>query len=175
MNCRNILSLSVITALGLAVLPGSALAQQKPLKDQLAGTWTLVSSSNVATDGTKRQPFGTNPKGALVFSANGQYTQIMVRSDVPKFKVNNRLEGTAEENKGVVHGTVAQFGAWSVDEASKTLIVRQEGSMFPNAIGTESKRSITPTGDQLTMINPAPASGGRSELVWKRGTTLASK
>jgi lipocalin-like protein len=74
-----------------------------------------------------------------------------------------------------VHGTVAQFGTWSVDEASKTLIVRQEGSMFPNAIGTESKRSITLTGDQLTMINPAPASGGRSESVWKRGTTLASK
>ena len=175
MNRRNILSLSVITALGLAVLPGSALAQQKPLKDQLAGTWTLVSNNNVAADGTKRQPFGANPKGALVFSNNGQYTQIMVRSDVPKFKINNRLEGTAEENKAVVHGTVAQFGAWSVDEASKTLIVRQEGSMFPNAIGTESKRSITLTGDQLTMINPAPASGGRSESVWKRGTTLASK
>jgi hypothetical protein len=35
MNRRNILSLFAITALGLAMLPGNALAQQKSLKDQL--------------------------------------------------------------------------------------------------------------------------------------------
>ena len=35
MNRRNIFGLSVIAALGLALLPGSALAQQKSLKEQL--------------------------------------------------------------------------------------------------------------------------------------------
>jgi hypothetical protein len=65
MNHRHILSLSVATALGLALLPGSALAQQKSLKEQLAGTWTIVSNDNVAPDGTKRQLFGPNPKGIL--------------------------------------------------------------------------------------------------------------
>ena len=58
MNRRHILSLSVTTALGLALLPGSALAQQKPLKERLAGTWTIVSNDNVSPDGTKRQLFG---------------------------------------------------------------------------------------------------------------------
>jgi hypothetical protein len=55
------------------------------------------------------------------------------------------------------------------------VIVRNEGGMFPNQAGTESKRSVTLAGDQLRVSNPAPAAGGRSESVWKRGATLASK
>jgi hypothetical protein len=85
------------------------------------------------------------------------------------------LEGTPEENTAAVHGTTATFGTWSVDEANKTITVRNEGSMFPNQVGTESKRSVTLQGDQLRVSNPTPASGGRSESVWKRGPTFASK
>lgn len=157
----------VVTALGLAVLPGIALGQQKSLKEQLTGTWSIVSNDNVASDGTKRQLFGPNPKGTLVLAANGQYSQIIVQPDRPKFKVNNRLEGTAEENKAAVHGTTATFGTWSVDEASKMLIVRNEGGMFPNQAGTETKRSVTRTGDELKIGNPAPGAGGTSNSVWK--------
>ncbi len=36
MNRRNVLSLSAIMALGLTLVPGSAISQQKPLKDQRA-------------------------------------------------------------------------------------------------------------------------------------------
>jgi hypothetical protein len=168
MNRRHILSLSVITALGLALLSGGAPAQPNSLKEQLTGTWTLVSNDNVAPDGTKRQLFGVNPKGLFILAANGQYAQVQMRPDVPKFKVNNRLQGTAEENKAVVHGTVASFGTWSVDEAGKILIVRVEGHMFPNLAGTESKRSFILVGDELKVSNPNPGAGGKTELVYKR-------
>jgi hypothetical protein len=175
MKRRHILSLSVATGLGLVLLSGSALAQQKPLKEQLAGTWTIISNDNVAPDGTKRQLFGPNPKGILVLADNGQYAQIIVHPDRPNFKVNNRLEGTPEENTAAVHGTTAAFGTWSVDEANKTITVRNEGGMFPNQVGTESKRTVTLQGDQLRVNNPTPASGGRSESVWKRSPIFASK
>jgi hypothetical protein len=46
MNRRNVLSLSAIAALGLAMLPGNVVAQTKSLKDQLVGTWIFVSSTN---------------------------------------------------------------------------------------------------------------------------------
>lgn len=166
-SARLLMGLAV-TALGLAVLPGIAVGQQKSLKEQLAGTWRIVSNDNVAPNGTKRQLFGPNPEGVLVLAANGQYAQIIVRPDKPKFKVNNRLEGTPEENTAAVHGTTATFGTWSVDEANKMLIVRNEGGMFPNQAGTESKRSVTLAGDELKVSNPTPASGGKSDSVWKR-------
>jgi putative aminopeptidase FrvX len=39
----------------------------------------------------------------------------------PKIASNNRLAGTAEDNKAIVAGTLALFGTYSVDEAKKTL------------------------------------------------------
>jgi len=62
----------MITALGLALLPGNALAQQKSLKDQLVGTWTLVSWEQDVPSGPKFQRFGANPKGYNIFDANGR-------------------------------------------------------------------------------------------------------
>jgi hypothetical protein len=168
MNRRHILSLSLTPAVGLALLSRSALAQQKSLKEQLVGTWTLVSNDNVGSDGTKRQPFGPKPKGVLILDASGHYAQIYFHPDLPKFNVNNRLQGTPEENKAVVHGTSAQFGTWSVDEAGKTLNRRIEGSILPNQAATETKNPFTVAGDDLKMTATAPGSGGISENVFKR-------
>jgi hypothetical protein len=51
----------------------NSIAQQKPLKEQLVGTWTLVSSDQVRPDGSKVQQFGANPKGINVFDPNGRF------------------------------------------------------------------------------------------------------
>lgn len=150
MNRRHIFSLSVATALGLALLPGSAHAQQKPLKEQLAGTWTIISNDNVAPDGTKRQLFGPNPKGILVLAANGQYAQIIVLPNRPNFKVNNRLEGTPEENKAAVHGTTATFGTWSVDpRAPQTSGAHEDYRVNYRAGGCSCGKSTPPIRSRL--------------------------
>ena len=169
MNRRNVLSLSVITALGLALLPGSAFAQQKSLKEQLTGSWTSVSVDNVAPDGTKRHLMGANPKGLMILDASGRFALVQVDPARPKFASNNRLEGTPEENKAVVQGTVAQFGTWSVNEADKTVVLHIEGGMYPNQAGTDGKRSIVNlTADELKWANPNPGSSGKTENVYKR-------
>jgi len=167
MNRRNVTTLFALSA-GLAILSGPALAQQKSLKEQLTGTWTIVSNDNTASNGTKRQPFGTHPKGYMVLSPEGRYLQILTNSDRPKFKANSRLEGTPEENTAAVHATTATFGTWSIDEASKILLIRNEGGMYPNQVGTESKRTVSITGDELKVSNPNPGSGGTANSVFKR-------
>jgi hypothetical protein len=166
---RSILSIFAITVLGLALLSGSAVSQQKLLKDQLVGTWTLVSNDNVAPDGTKRQIFGANPKGILILDPNGRYAQIFVRPGRPKFKANNRLQGTPEEIKAAYEGALVHFGTWSVTEVDKTIVVRTEGALYPNQEGTEGKRSIVSlTGDELKLVNPASGAGGTTEAVFRR-------
>src|SRR5437879_1446686 len=114
MNRRHILSLSVITALGLAVLP-NALAQQKSLKEQLIGTWTFVSSTTKNADGSPL--WGSNPKGLIIFTDNGRFSSHTMRGDRPKFASNNRGQGTPDENKAVAIGTISSFGTYTVDEA----------------------------------------------------------
>jgi len=76
MNRRSILSISAITALGLAVLPGSAVAQQKSLKEQIVGTWTFVSALDVKADGTRSNRWGSDPKGIFMFDGNGNFAVV---------------------------------------------------------------------------------------------------
>jgi len=65
MNRRSILNISALTALGLALLPSSTVAQQGTLKQQLAGTWTLVSCNATFAGGAKRS-YCTSPNGILI-------------------------------------------------------------------------------------------------------------
>lgn len=169
MNWLRVVSVSAMMALGVALLPVSTIAQQKTLKDQLVGVWTLVSIDNVLPDGKKQQLWGANPKGILILDASGRYAQTQMRADIPKFKSNNRFKATPEENTTAMQGSLANFGTWSVNEADKTLVLRRETSLMPNDAGTDSKRVIISlTADELKATNPGPATGGRNEIVYRR-------
>jgi len=73
-----ILGLPIILAFGLAFQPGVALSQEKPLKEQIVGSWTLVSAVDTHPDGNKTNPWGASPKGAYMFGADGRFTQMAI-------------------------------------------------------------------------------------------------
>jgi Lipocalin-like domain len=140
------------SCLGTAV-PG---AGAQTVKD-LVGTWTLESDTNTTPDGRTVQPFGPNPQGIAIFSS---------RSDLPKFTSNNRMQGTAEENQEIVHGSIALFGTYSVEDG--VIIQHIQGGTWPSCNGTDQKRTITSfVGDEQTWTTDASL-GGKSELHWKR-------
>jgi hypothetical protein len=86
-----------MTLLGLALVPSAAVSQQKSLKDQLVGAWTIVSRNSTAADGTKVQdPIGPNPRGILILDASGRYAYIAGRPDRPKLKSTNDSEVMAD-------------------------------------------------------------------------------
>ncbi len=149
---------------------GDAVAQQKSLKEQLVGTWKLVSVDNVRNDGSKLQVFGPNPKGVVIYTSNGHFALVQIRSDLPRLAANSRDRATPEENKAVVQGSIAYFGTYSVNEADKVIIAQIEGSTFANLIGgADQKRIITSlTADELKFTNPATPSGATLQVVWKR-------
>jgi hypothetical protein len=166
MNCRAILGLPVL-AFALAVMPSEASGQQTSLKEQLIGAWTLVSAVDTAPDGSKNDVFGPNPKGAYMFDANGRFTQMLMRSDLPILE--SRTSGTAEQHKAVAHGAIAMYGTYTVDEATKTITVNFEGSSFAKFNGASGKRIVTSiTADEMRTMNPATSTGTRAESVWKR-------
>jgi Lipocalin-like domain len=157
--------------LGISLPAGNAVAQQKSLKEQLVGTWKLVSSHNVRNDGSKIDVYGPNANGIVIYTSDGHFALVNTRSDLPKFASNSRDRGTPEEYKAVVQGSIAYFGTYTVNEADKVITAQIEGSTFPNAIGgPDQKRIITfLTADELKFTNPAATSrGGTLELVWKR-------
>jgi hypothetical protein len=169
MNRRSVLGITAMAGLGLAMLLGNALGQQKSPKEQLLGTWSLVSIDAVRQDGNRVSLFGPKPKGIAMFDGGGHYIISVMRSDLPAFAVNDRMQGTAEENKAATHGTITYFGTYSVNEADRTILIRIDGSSFPNWNGADQKRLFALTGDELKLtVPPAPTGGGTIEVVWKR-------
>jgi hypothetical protein len=153
--------------LGITLPLGVAVGQQKTLKEQIVGTWAYVSVDIVRPDGTRIPLFGPNPSGLAIFENNGRYLLLTARAGQPKFASNNRKDGTAEENKAVVQGSIAHFGRYIVNEAEQTITFQIETSTFPNWNGVEQKRPFTLTEDELKWTTAA-SSGGTAEVVLQR-------
>jgi len=143
--------------------PGAALAQTAR---DLVGSWTLVSAINTAVDGTRTDSFGANPKGLYVFESNGRFAIINLRADLPKFASDNRNDGTAEDNKAVVQGSIALFGTYTVID--KLITLKVEGSTWPSWTGTDQKRIVASySGDELKWTAPSSV-GGVTEVTLRR-------
>jgi hypothetical protein len=158
MNRRDIFSLSVITAMGLAVLPGSAFAKQNKYEKQLVGMWMNTSNIQKDATGAAVEPFGPHTLGAYMFDAGGHFIQVLVPGE-----------------EGAAKGYVATFGTYSVTDGGKSLVLHYIGSGVPKQDGTDVPRDITSlTKDELKIHNtnatPAGGNGGVNtvDTVWKR-------
>src|SRR2546430_2086933 len=127
MDRRSVLTGSAMTALALATLQKGAVAQQqqpprppqqqppqppKPWKELIVGSWTLLVDDGIQPDGTKVPRYGPNPKGLLMFGADGRYSLQIMRDIRPKFAANDRLKGTADEMKAAYQGMISHFGTY---------------------------------------------------------------
>ena len=157
---------SFVTVSGSA----NAWAKEKrsALEKQIQGTWTLVSIF-VEKDGEKIDVFGANPRGSMILTPNGRFSVIMMTSSLPKFTAGSRIKGTTEENQAVVKGSLVWFGSYKIADAKEHIVVFTiEGSTFPNWAGEEQKLFMNVEGDEMKVINPAAAIGGKGYPTWKR-------
>lgn len=137
------------------------------LARQIVGTWSLVSSVDIQAGGSTTDTWGSSPLGLYMFDAGGRFTQIVMRSDLPKFA--SRDSATPDEAKAVVAGSLAMFGTYTVDEAAGIVNVQFEACTFPAFTGTAGKRVVTMTSpDELVFTNPGRAGGAKGQSVWRR-------
>jgi hypothetical protein len=170
MDGRTIFTLCA-AALVIGLVPGSIVAQQSTLRQQLAGTWTYVSEEATSANGAKRPgPFADNSKGILILDASGQYAEVTGKSDRPKlksFSLGDRSQTMAQELGTAAIDFHANYGSWSVNEGDKTLTLTFEVALVPNNEGIEVKATASVTGDEL-KLTVANVNGNKLDLVYRR-------
>jgi hypothetical protein len=156
-----------IVLLGSAAIavPSSASAEPATaataagMATRLVGTWRFVSSINTRGDGTTFDRWGSNPRGTFMFDAGGRFVQVIM----------------GEESRMFGAKAFFAFGTYSVDEASKTIVTRIEGSSISKLNGATQRRVVTTlTQDELKYVNPVTGVGTQVESVWQR-TTAATQ
>jgi hypothetical protein len=164
------LAVFVLLLLGSDAMLRGAVGQQKSMREQLAGTWTLISWEQTNADGSKLQQFGADPKGIAFFDATGHYIISVMRSDRANYNIGNfgQLgQITGDEGKATAVGTITYFGTYSVREADRSIAIHVEASSFPNWNGTDLERLVEITEDRLKLI-VRPPRGGTVDVLWKR-------
>lgn len=156
--------LSKVTLTLLASLGTTASNTAAQTAKDLVGTWNLVSDVNTSADGRKVEPFGPTPKGLAIFDSDGRFAIVVSRPDLLKFASNNRMQGTPEENKAIVQGSIGFFGTYSV--ADGVVVQHVEGGTWPSWIGTD--QTITSFASDEQTWTTVASFGGTSELRWRR-------
>src|SRR5262245_49296587 len=130
-----------LIALGLGVaLAGAASAQQKSAKEQIVGAWSLVSVASEMDDGKKGEPFGPSPKGVMIFSSDGHFSLFQSRAELPKIAANDRAKATPEEAQTIIANSIAYYGTYTIDEATKVMTVNVAASTYMNVAAIPNQK-----------------------------------
>jgi hypothetical protein len=140
-------------------LSSTALAVFAQTAKTVAGTYSPVTVS----------AYGDKPKGQMILTPDGHYSIVLSRNDLSKIASGSRTQGTPDENKAVVNGSIAHTGRYTVDDGGKSITFHIDTSTFPNWNGATQKRALKVKGDTLTYTVTTPSAGGApNDVVWKR-------
>jgi hypothetical protein len=108
--------------------------------NELTGTWKFISLEIKTASGKTVHPFGENPFGLLIYTANGYMSYLCMDPARPKFKSDNLLGGTMEEISEAFKSFDAYSGTYTVDAEKGVVTHHVLGSKFPNWVGSEQVR-----------------------------------
>jgi len=160
--------------LGTLLTGASALAlpaYADSLKEQLVGTWKLVSSTRYVGDTAQPWLFGTNSMGILMYTADGYMCGNLMNLNRPNFPSPDIRSGTAAEKAAAFDAFFAYCGRFEVNDAERFVVHKVESSLFPNWTGGLQKRFVELNGNRLTLRTPPLLAEGKevvAVLVWER-------
>jgi Lipocalin-like domain len=136
---------------------------------EVVGSWRLVSARAPDDGAGNEAPFGSSPRGVLMYGADGRMSVIIThggRSSLSDDSVASPTDHRAEA-----------FATWFAYAGRYSLTgdeVRHhvEVSTVENWVATDLVRQVTLEGDRLILMAPMPIDGKIlvAELVWERIT-----
>jgi len=152
---------SVVTLLSCSTAPGP--------RNEVVGTWRMTSAQTEG-NGRTELAYGEQPSGMLAFTPDMRYVEVLTDASLPPFASEVRGEGTDQENRAAMAGSIGMFGTYTVDAQGRFSGNRVEGATFPNWVGdvrTTDDLSIVVRGDRMTENFTRP-DGTRITITFER-------
>lgn len=137
----------------------------------LVGRWLLEEWYGTDADGRRVAHGGENPRGELIYSAEGRVSVQISYGDRPTFGSTD-LDAGSESERAAAYSTYnAYLGRWSIPEPG-VVVHHVEQAIQPDQPGMEKRRPFEIDGDLLTLTTqPVRIPGGgeaTSHLRWRR-------
>ena len=160
---------ALVLCLGYFSLEASS-AYGQSLKEQLVGSWTLVSMTRVIDDTEQPGLLGRDPVGQFMFGSDGRMCFNAMRRDRQKFD-SPYPGGTSEEKVAAYDSYVGYCGRYEVNDEERSILFRVDLGTYPNWTGTTEKRLAEVTGTRLRIMTPPMLVGGKKivgTVTWER-------
>jgi len=153
-------------------------ARVSSVRDQLIGSWRLVSRQSRRGDGQLEPDPGlsTVPLGVLIYDHSAHVAAQLSRRDRTIAMLAEECQ-TAATTKGTpdtaqtVLGYDAYFGTFKINEREGTVTHHLEAALFPGDVGKDIERHFSISADQLTItFNTTTRDGVKvtRTLIWER-------
>ena len=150
----------------VAALAGTASGQGK---DDLVGTWKLVSAWSTRPNGERVVLYGKHPIGFLTYTKEVRMSAMLTDSDRPPLSSEDRIAAPAAERAAAFSNFAAYAGTFRIEGGR--VIHHVEISSLQNLVGTDQVRQMKLEGNRLTLWPPPRTFGGEqrvNELIWER-------
>jgi len=156
---------------GVILCATSALAQtESEIRNQMVGSWKLVSAEETMKDGTTRSfpDFGPRPKGFLMYQHDGYMCAELMNPD--RAKSADPARSTAEEKIAAAEGSFAYCGRYEIDAKQEWIVHLPEVASDPGYVGSRQVRPFRFEGGRLILsdIEKNDPSVARWKIVWEK-------
>jgi hypothetical protein len=141
------------------------------IREQLIGTWRLVSYETLGADGSIVHPMGRNATGFIMYVPDGFMSANLMVPGRPPFTGGGASTAAQAELAAASSGYFGYAGRFEVDEAGNSVRHHIEVSLVPNLVGTAQFRHVRFEGARLILRgDPVPIAGRVSApiITWER-------
>jgi hypothetical protein len=135
-------------------------------KDELVGTWKLVSASSTTSKGERNEtPYGAGPVGFLTYTEEGRVTSLISYGGRKSLSIG----ATPQEQAEAFSTFLAYTGRYTLSGDKVTHHI--EVSSIQNYVNKDLIRRVKFEGDQIVLITPPTLVNGKIqtiELIWQR-------
>ncbi len=146
------------------------------MKNNLLGTWQLVSCKLVDINGVEQpDPFG-DASGVIMYDNQGTMAAQLMKSQHRNFQPRNLLDASDAAYKDAFTNYIAYYGTYRINEKESIVTHTVRGSLWPNMIGLEVSRNFVFQDDNTIILSPVtPEALANAEpiiryLTWRRVT-----
>jgi Lipocalin-like domain len=143
---------------------------ESEIRDQIVGTWKLVSAVDIMKDGTTRPypTYGPHGKGFLMYQRDGYMCADFANPDRPKWI--DPVHVTVEEKVAAADGTFAYCGRYEIDVKHGQIVHLPEVATDPGYVGSRQIRPYVFEGRRLVLsdVEKDDPSVARWKTVWEK-------
>ena len=139
------------------------------LRDEITGTWRLLSYEARSSDGSVSYPLGRDAVGYIMYTEDGFMSVSMMASARRRYADGDLRGGTDEEKLAAADSYVSYCGRYEIQDDS--VFHHVEVAFFPNRVGTSQRRFIQLDGDRLLLTTSAMLIAGKEQaghILWER-------